>query len=278
MVTIDLVEAGVPARYRVYQEVGRKPKVKYCIGFGSAEQSDWQQIRTDDEPDAFVRRKVREHVAALGDDRGAADGSSHRSCADEAACMAATQEMDVEREVDYNDLDDARRGGLFGGDADFATEACEQAGAAALAGDAEAAQQLEPRGGSSSTHVRADEPRPAGVYSSGRKRRAGSGDIDLKQRSQRGYELLKQKQWFVVDHMIRLPGIEFANSQGGPQQRVFRKRKGKHGESGGAGGGGSGLYFLSEDKHNEIEWLCDAEGEDEGGEAAGSEVAVGDEV
>jgi hypothetical protein len=44
----------------------------------------------------------------------------------------------------------------------------------------------------------------------------------LRQRSERGYELLSQEVWIVVNHMIRLKGIQFRGSQAGPQEREFR--------------------------------------------------------
>ena len=42
----------------------------------------------------------------------------------------------------------------------------------------------------------------------------------LRQRSERGYELLPQTEWIVVNHIIRLKNLKFTSSQSGPQARA----------------------------------------------------------
>ena len=64
MVAVDIVEAGVAARYHVYIEKRRKPKIRYCIGFSPDAASDWIDVRTDEDAEAFVRRCVRDAVAS----------------------------------------------------------------------------------------------------------------------------------------------------------------------------------------------------------------------
>ena len=78
----------------------------------------------------------------------------------------------------------------------------------------------------------------------------------LRQRSERGYELLSETVWIVVNHMIRLKGLAFSRAQAGPQERSFRS--------------GSGLSFLCEDMHNEI---LSALGADADGDSAAAVAA-----
>ena len=73
----------------------------------------------------------------------------------------------------------------------------------------------------------------------------------LEQTSERGYRLLPQKRYFVVNAMIRLAGISFCRTQGGPQNRELRTTA-----TGPAAAARKevvgGLSFLSEDMHNMI--------------------------
>jgi len=72
----------------------------------------------------------------------------------------------------------------------------------------------------------------------------------LRQRSERGYELLLEKVWLPVEGMIRLKGLTFSSSQSGPQQRQLRQTA--TGQAAASRAKGSGLSFLSEDTHNAI--------------------------
>jgi len=72
----------------------------------------------------------------------------------------------------------------------------------------------------------------------------------LKQRSERGYELLPEEVLLVVNHMIFLKGLSFTGSQSGPQGRELRPNPGGPIAAGRAKG--SGLSFFSEDSHNMI--------------------------
>jgi len=78
----------------------------------------------------------------------------------------------------------------------------------------------------------------------------------LRQKSERGYELLTPIVWIVVNHMIRLKGLEFRGSQSGPQGRVLRPHT--TGPCGEMRTSGSGLSFLDEEVHNEILLACEA--------------------
>ena len=72
----------------------------------------------------------------------------------------------------------------------------------------------------------------------------------LRQRSERGYELLPETVWLPVEGMIRLKGLAFASSQSGPQQRQLRQTA--TGQAAASRAKGSGLSFLSEDTNNAI--------------------------
>ena len=59
----DITESGHSVRYKVYVEKGRKPKIKFCIGFDAADpvpEREWDQFRSDGDPDAAVRAAVLE--------------------------------------------------------------------------------------------------------------------------------------------------------------------------------------------------------------------------
>jgi|EP00966_Prymnesium_polylepis_P057342 hypothetical protein len=73
----------------------------------------------------------------------------------------------------------------------------------------------------------------------------------LEQTSERGYRLLPQKRYFVVNAMIRLAGISFSRTQGGPQNRELRTTATGPAAAARKEGVG-GLSFLSEDMHNMI--------------------------
>ena len=72
----------------------------------------------------------------------------------------------------------------------------------------------------------------------------------LRQRSERGYELLPDAVWLVVDGLIRLQSLAFSASQSGPQERALRQTA--TGPAAASRAKGSGLSFLSEDTHNAI--------------------------
>ena len=79
----------------------------------------------------------------------------------------------------------------------------------------------------------------------------------LEQVSERGYRLLPGIKYLVVNAMVRLSGLEFVRSQGGPQQRKLRTTAtGPAAEARKQGEGG--LSFLSEDMHNTIQAACEA--------------------
>ena len=91
----------------------------------------------------------------------------------------------------------------------------------------------------------------------------------LRQRSERGYELLTPKVWIVVDHMIRLKGLAFRGSQAGPQGRELRQIANPVGPAAAGRARGSGLFFLDEEIHHEILACAEyAEPEDEGSPTA----------
>ena len=83
----------------------------------------------------------------------------------------------------------------------------------------------------------------------------------LRQRSERGYELLSEEVLLVVNHMVFLKGLGFASSQSGPQERTLRPNPG--GPHAAQRAKGSGLSFFSEDSHNVI---LDALGVNDSGE------------
>ena len=78
----------------------------------------------------------------------------------------------------------------------------------------------------------------------------------LRQRSERGYELLPETVWIVINHMIRLKGLAFSSSQSGPQERQLRQSA--TGPAAALRAKGSGLSFLSEDMHNVLLDACGA--------------------
>ena len=71
----------------------------------------------------------------------------------------------------------------------------------------------------------------------------------LEQVSERGYRLLPEKRYLVVNTLIRLTGLVFSRSQGGPQQRELRTTATGPAAAARKEGLG-GLSFFSEDMHN----------------------------
>ena len=70
----------------------------------------------------------------------------------------------------------------------------------------------------------------------------------LEDKDRRGYKLLPEELHIVVNAMIRLGGLHFEGSQGGPQARSFRGR-----------GRGDGLSFLGLDAKNLLIAACDGD-------------------
>ena len=89
----------------------------------------------------------------------------------------------------------------------------------------------------------------------------------LSQVSERGYSLLPGKKLLEVSTMVRLKGLAFVGSQGGPQGRQLRAPTLTGALSRRAA---TGLSFLCEDMHNNILMACDPEvtGEEAGMTAA----------
>ena len=79
----------------------------------------------------------------------------------------------------------------------------------------------------------------------------------LEQVSERGYRLLPAMKYLVVNAMVRLSGLAFARTQGGPQQRTLRTTATGPAAAARSQGVG-GLSFLSEDMHNSILNACAA--------------------
>jgi hypothetical protein len=77
----------------------------------------------------------------------------------------------------------------------------------------------------------------------------------LRQKSERGYELLPEKVWILVNAIIRLKGLAFRANQSGPQQRQLRSNA--TGPYGMQRTRGPGLSFLDEDTHNRILACCE---------------------
>ena len=91
------------------------------------------------------------------------------------------------------------------------------------------------------------------------------------QLSERGYALLPGKKLLEVTTMLRLKGLAFTGSQGGPQGRTLRGPT----ETGArAGRAASGLSFLCEDMHNDLLMACDPEVTEEPGMTAAQTVAA----
>ena len=74
--------------------------------------------------------------------------------------------------------------------------------------------------------------------------------------SERGYRLLPEKRYLVVNSLVRLKGLEFSRTQGGPQQRELRLSATGPAAAARKQGVG-GLSFLSEDMHNTILGTCE---------------------
>ena len=89
----------------------------------------------------------------------------------------------------------------------------------------------------------------------------------MAQVSERGYALQPGRKLLEVSTMLRLKGLAFTGSQGGPQGRTFRPPTASGAR---AGRGASGLSFLCEDMHNDLLMACDPEatGEEAGMTAA----------
>ena len=83
----------------------------------------------------------------------------------------------------------------------------------------------------------------------------------IEQVSERGYRLLPEIKYLVVNCMVRLSGLAFNRTQGGPQNRKLRTTA-----TGPAAAvrkeGVGGLSFLSEDMHNCILAACAQIGEE----------------
>ena len=78
--------------------------------------------------------------------------------------------------------------------------------------------------------------------------------------SERGYRLLPEKRYLVVNSLVRLKGLEFNRTQGGPQQRKLRDTATGPAAAARKQGVG-GLSFFSEDMHNTVLGACEAAGE-----------------
>ena len=79
----------------------------------------------------------------------------------------------------------------------------------------------------------------------------------LSQVSERGYRLLPEKRYLVVNSLVRLKGLEFSRTQGGPQQRSLRGSATGPAAAARKQGVG-GLSFFSEDMHNTVLGACEA--------------------
>jgi hypothetical protein len=77
----------------------------------------------------------------------------------------------------------------------------------------------------------------------------------LEQVSERGYRLILEKRYLVVNTMIRLKGLVFSRTQGGPQQRELRTTATGPAAAARKEGVG-GLSFFSEDMHNTCLSAC----------------------
>jgi hypothetical protein len=91
----------------------------------------------------------------------------------------------------------------------------------------------------------------------------------LRQKSERGYELLTPPVWIVINHMIRLKGLAFRGSQAGPQGRTLRPTA--TGPYAAQRAQGSGLSFLDEEVNNEILAGAIFQAEEESEEPEGEE-------
>ena len=60
----------------------------------------------------------------------------------------------------------------------------------------------------------------------------------LENRELRGYKLLAQKKLLLVNAIIRIKGLKFTSSRGGPQQRELRS---------------GGMNFLGDEDHHSIQ-------------------------
>ena len=75
---VDIIEAGVAVRYKIYSRRDRKPFITYCIGFdinNPLPERDWKK-KSSDQGESFVRAAVQSQLAAAalaaGVDRGTA--------------------------------------------------------------------------------------------------------------------------------------------------------------------------------------------------------------
>ena len=75
--------------------------------------------------------------------------------------------------------------------------------------------------------------------------------------SERGYRLLPEKRYLVVNSLVRLKGLKFSRTQGGPQQRSLRDSATGPAATARKQGVG-GLSFFSEDMHNTVLGACEA--------------------
>ena len=75
--------------------------------------------------------------------------------------------------------------------------------------------------------------------------------------SERGYRLLPEKRYLVVNTLIRLKGLKFSRTQGGPQERLLRNTATGPAAAARKQGVG-GLSFFSEDMHNTVLGACEA--------------------
>jgi hypothetical protein len=75
--------------------------------------------------------------------------------------------------------------------------------------------------------------------------------------SERGYRLLPDKRYLVVNSLVRLKGLKFSRTQGGPQERELRDSATGPAATARKQGVG-GLSFFSEDMHNTVLGACEA--------------------
>ena len=98
---------------------------------------------------------------------------------------------------------------------------------------------------------------------------------NLEQVSERGYSLLPARKLLELGTMVRLRGLAFTGTQGGPAGRELR---GPTATGARAGRAASSLSFLCEDMHNDILMACDPEVTGEEGRMSAAEAVAAREA
>ena len=103
---MDIDVSGTAVRYKVYARKGRKPLIKYCIGFDEENpepERNWQQFSDASDPEAAVRAAVLKQLpaaSAASEPATAAGGGATAASSQSSASSSSSTRLLLELESD----------------------------------------------------------------------------------------------------------------------------------------------------------------------------------